>query len=67
MEVDLEEFAKQQSIKWLRLPEAETRYLVEELSKREGVFVKELAEGESFQFHGPGKMLVIEDPKKLGL
>lgn len=60
MDAEIEAFNEQQSLKWMKLPRAETRYLVEELAKRDGVYFRKLGKGERFQYVGPGAILVVE-------
>ena len=59
MEVNIEDFNREQSVKWMHLPHANTSDLVDELAKREGVTRMKLENGQRFEFHGPGELLFV--------
>ena len=58
---DVERFNRQQSVKWMHLPDAHRRDLVSELCKRDGVSAMRLDAGERFEFHGQGVLIFVED------
>ena len=62
-EMSVDEFNRAQTVKWCHLPHAYRRDLVDELGKREGVFVRNMRKGEAFQYVATErvKLLVVKE------
>ena len=63
-EVDIDEFNRQQSIRWMHLPHAATIDLVDELCRRDDVCSIKVESGKFFQFHGPGRVIFVKERRE---